>query len=152
MRKSGFTCAEWVSEQGKFTAFATVTFKQGRTLDDGRFMEITREEAEETCEAIRDRLFKKLRRKFRWVTSIETGHGEKRMHAHMAIEVPKHVEFSEFQNAFLSICHRMRWVRRICEVTEIIDNDGDCGSRRVIFYMFKEGVDALAVHASTLRI
>ena len=134
--------------------FATVTFKQALPFDGGHFVRNTPEDVDATCCVIRDRVYKKLKRTktpFPWITAIEAGGGEKRIHAHMAIRIPDDIGFNEFQDAFHYICGRMDWVHDRIEVTPIVDEDGERGSRKVIFYMLKEGADALAFNASSLR-
>ena len=154
MRKVDFELARWIDERGDFNVFATVTFKQALTFGGGHIVRNTRENVEATCGVIRDRVYKKLKRtktSFPWIATIETGGGEKRIHAHMAIQIPHDIEFKEFQDAFHDICGRMDWVYDRIEVTPIVDEDGERGSRKVIFYMLKEGADALAFNASSLR-
>lgn len=150
MRKSDYKFAEWIDSRFRFNVFATVTFKQAMVLSDGYFLRNSRDNVEATCCVIRDRVFKKLKRKYDWLTTIEEGGGEKRLHAHVAIALPSLTEFQEFDSVFLDICNRMDWVHSRIDVRTI--GDGNEESRKVIFYMFKEGVDALAVHASTLSI
>ena len=152
MSKKEFDCKEEIVRRFKFTAFATVTFKQERRYKDGCVAKLDRRKAEETCGVIRDRVFKKLKCECRWLTSIENGGGDKKVHAHMAIDVPSHISFERFQAVFLDICGRMDWVNERYEVVRIIDQNGECGNRKVIFYILKEGVDALALSASTFRV
>ena len=149
MRKTDFMMAEWLSSKDRFNGFGTVTFKQARSVDKGFLIYNSRENVEATCAAIRDRVFKHFKRKFTWVTAIEDGHGDKRIHAHMAIAVPAEIEFDEFQSVYLKMCGRMDWVYEVFDMRQIADQDGDSGSRKVIFYMTKEGADALALNATT---
>ena len=154
MSKVDFELARWIDERCDFNVFATVTFKQALTLGSGCFVRNTRGNVEATCGVIRDRVFKKLkqtRAPFSWVSTVETGGGEKRIHAHMAVQLPHDIEFEKFKEAFHEICGRMDWVHDRIEVTPIIDENGERGSRKVIFYMLKEGADALAFNASSLR-
>lgn len=179
MKKNDFELARWIDRQGDFNVFATITFKQTLAFNSGWLMRNTRESVVETycvkqalafnngiligntrenvdatCAAIRDRVLKKLKRSrapFRWMTTIEDGGGEKRLHAHMAIQLPCDIGFSEFSDVFHGICRRMDWVHDRVEVTPIVDESGERGSRKVIFYMLKEGADALAFNASSLR-
>jgi hypothetical protein len=152
MRKNDYDCAEKIVQRFNFTAFATITFRQDRCLNDGHVVRIDRQIAEETCGAIRDRVFKKLKCRFRWLTTIENGSGEKKIHAHLAIELPAHVAFEEFQEVFLDMCSRMDWVNERYEIVRVTDQDGESGNRKVIFYILKEGVDAIAVSASTFQV
>ena len=154
MQRVDFELARWIDEQGDLNVFATVTFKQALIIGGGHIVRNTRENVDATCGVIRDRVYKKLKRTktpFLWITTIETGGGEKRIHAHMAIQIPHDIEFREFQDAFHDICRRMEWVHDRIEVTPIVDEDGERGSKKVIFYMLKEGADALAFNASSLR-
>ena len=154
MRKVDFELARWIDERGDFNVFATVTFKQALTVSGGHFVRNTRDNVEATCGVIRDRVHKKLKRTktpFPWLATIEAGGGEKRIHAHMAIKIPHDIEFTEFQEAFHDICGRMDWVHDRVEVTPIVDEHDESGSRKVIFYMLKEGADALALNASSLH-
>ena len=150
MRKTDFELANWISKKDRFNGFATVRFKQARQFDGGSLVWITRDIVEETCVAIRDRVFKRLKRKFSWVTTIENGNGEKRMHVHMAIAVPNDISFDEFEMVFLEVCGRMEWVHKRVDLRSVVDSDQDEDIRKVIFYMFKEGGDAFAVNASSL--
>lgn len=152
MRKKDYECAEELVRQMHFSAFATITFKQERQCNDGHVVRIDRRIAEETCGAIRDRVFKRLKCRFRWLTTIENGGGSKKIHAHMAIDVPWHVSFEHFKEIFLDMCSRMDWVNERYEVVRVTDQDGECGNRKVIFYILKEGVDALALSASTFQV
>ena len=149
MRKTDFMMAEWLSSKDRFNGFGTVTFKQARSVDDRFLIYNSRENVEATCAVIRDRVFKHFKRKFTWVTAIEDGHGDKRIHAHMAIAIPDDIAFDEFQSVYLDMCGRMDWVYDVYDMRQITDQDGDSGSRKVIFYMTKEGADALALNAST---
>ena len=153
MRKSDFELARWIDERGDFNVFATVTFKQTLAFNSGTLIRNTRENVDATCGVIRDRVVKKLKRSsspLPWMTTIENGGGEKRLHAHMAIQLPRDIEFGEFSGVFHDICRRMDWVHDRIEVTPIADEKGERGSRKVIFYMLKEGADALAFNASSL--
>lgn len=152
MRKNDYDCAEEIVRRFKFTALATITFKQQRRLNNGHVARMNRQIAEETCGAIRDRVFRKLKCQFRWLTTIENGGGEKKVHAHIAIELPTHVSFDEFKEVFLDMCSRMDWVHERYEIVRVNDLDGECGNRRVIFYILKEGVDAIATSASTFQV
>ena len=152
MKKNEFELAQWIDNRCKFNAFATVTFKQAISLNDGHLLWNTRDNVEATCAVIRDRVFRRVKHEFQWLTSIEDGRGEKRLHAHMAFNVPSDVGFIAFEQTFIDICGRMDWVHSRIEVKPIASNDHESGSRKVVFYMLKEGVDALSVQASTLSI
>lgn len=142
-----FWLFEMERRKDRFNGFATVTFKQARQFDGGSLVWITRDVVEDTCSVIRDRVFKRLKRKFSWVTTIENGNGEKRLHLHMAIAIPDDISFDDFSMVFLDICGRMEWVHKRVDLRSVADSDHD--DRKILFYMFKEGGDALAVNAST---
>ena len=179
MRKIDFELARWIDGQGDFNVFATVTFKQALTFNSGTsirdtrkhvnvksnvkqmlafnsgiLIRNTRDNVDATCGVIRDRVFKKLKRSktpFPWMTTIENGGGEKRIHAHMAMQLPRDIEIGEFSDVFHEICGRMDWVHDRVEVTPIVDQNGERGSKKIIFYMLKEGADALALNGSSFR-
>lgn len=154
MRKIDFELARWIDGQGDFNVFATATFKQALTFSGGFLIKNTRENVDATCGVIRGRVFKKLKRSktpFPWITTIENGGGEKRIHAHMAMQLPRDIEFCAFHDAFHDICGRMDWVHDRVEVTPIVDENGERGSKKIVFYMLKEGADALALNASSFR-
>lgn len=179
MNKNDFELARWIDGRADFNVFATVTFKQALAFNSGSLIRNARERecvtccvrhalafnsgtlirntvenVDATCSVIRDRVFKKLKRSktpFPWITTIENGGGEKRLHAHMAMQLPRDIEFCAFHDAFHDICGRMDWVHDRVEVTPIVDQNGERGSKKIIFYMLKEGADALALNASSLR-
>jgi hypothetical protein len=150
MRKIDFEMANWVSRTWESDIFATVTFKQNVVQQDGSRYWTTWWDIERACAFIRDRMFRRCKGEFTWVTSIETGGGEKRMHAHIAMKKPDHIEFEEFRALFFDICNRIELVHDRIDVQPISNDDGGNGSRKVLFYMFKEGVDAISLSASHL--
>lgn len=152
MKKIDFEMASWVDSRSGCNVFATVTFKQNVVQQDGSRYWTTWWDIERTCAFIRDRMFRKCKEEFTWLTSIETGGGEKRMHAHIAIRKPDQIEFEEFQALFVGVCNRMELVHQRIDIRPISDCNGGDGSRKVLFYMFKEGVDALALSASHFSV
>lgn len=151
MKKIDFEMATWLDRGGEYDVFATVTFKQAFVYSDG-VVRLTRNEIENCCGFIRDRVFRKCKRKFLWITSIEGGAGGKRLHAHIAIRKPEDIEFSALHKVFVDACRRMHSVDDRIEMVPVVDSDDGDGSRKIIFYMLKEGVDAVSLHASHLNV
>lgn len=144
---------EWLSGLSEYEAFATITFKQSRPALSGVLVKATRDAIDETCCEVLRRVLKLIKKQgyalddIAWITTIEDGRGDGRLHAHMAITLPSGMEFEEFAECFLRIFQRMEWSRRIVEIKPIKQEEGAVQNQRIINYMLKEGLDSLSVNA-----
>jgi hypothetical protein len=144
---------EWLGGISEYKAFATITFKQARLASSGVLVKATRDAIDETCCEVQRRVLKLIKKQgyalddIAWITTIEDGHGEKRLHAHMAISLPSGMEFEEFAECFNRIVQRMEWCRPIFEIKQVKQQEGAVQNERIINYMLKEGLDSLSVNA-----
>ena len=150
--------ADWLTKNGQFNVFATVTLKQAIVRDDGIRQFVSREECSKTSCFLRDRVSNKVigRTRYKkgerldWAPVIESGFGEKRFHLHLMIGKPDEIPHEEFEQKFRDVCDQSIWVYRQIDIQEIRDIKGN-GCRAVAFYSLKEGIDALDLRSSFLR-
>ena len=144
----------WLSDSLAPNCFATITFKQCKHHDGGVREWINAEIAQNTCNELMLRCVKQTKKmnagandKPLWATFIEDGHGQKRLHAHMAINLPNVVSFEDFSRIFGDLCTRFDWIDDRFDVRRIEKIEDH---KRVIFYCLKDGVDAFQPNASRL--
>ena len=145
----------WLSDSLAPNCFATITFKQCKHHDGGVREWINAEIAQTTCNELMLRCARHMKKLIRaksydhplWATFIENGHGEKRLHAHMAINLPTVVSFEDFSRVFGNLCARFDWIDDRIDIKNITVSED---RKRVIFYCLKEGVDAFQPNASRL--
>lgn len=145
----------WLNDTLSANCFATVTFKQCKHHDGGVREWVNREIAANACDELMRRCVKWAKRTspednhhpILWATFIEDGFGAKRVHAHIAINMPNQISFDLFCETFNTLCSRFDWIDERVDIQPLADKD-DC--RRVVFYCLKEGSDAFHPTASRL--
>ena len=145
----------WLNDALSANCFATVTFKQCKHHDGGVREWINREIAANACDELLRCCVKWAKRispenthhPILWATFIEDGFSTKRVHVHIAINIPNHISFDLFCETFKTLCSRFDWVHERVDVREIMTAED---RRRIIFYCLKEGMDAFEPTASRL--
>ena len=149
---------DWLFKSGLFNISATVTLKQALPSDNGTLAFISYVDCSKTACVLRDRLTKKIigqsryrkGERLNWLTFIESGHGDKRLHLHLIIERPDSISFSAFKKLIGDVCSGLEWVYEQKEIKEIKDIAGS-GNRAATCYSLKEGGDAFDLQSSFLR-
>ena len=150
--------ADWLTKNGQFNVFATVTLKQAVCGRDGGLQFNSKERCSGTACLLRDWVSKEVigQRRYRhgerleWATFIESGFGDKRFHLHLMINKSDEITHEEFEQKFRYVCGRLDWVHKQIDIQQIKDIEGN-GRRAVAFYCLKEGIDALDLRSSSLR-
>ena len=148
---------DWFVERHEFNVLGTITFKQATRHSNGNREQYTREQFEETCGEVGRRVKKNLKSKYGklvndiyWVTSIENGHGDKRIHAHMMFDVSIKIDLLDFESAFRDICSRMDKIYDKIDLQELINHVGE-SKIAAMTYILKEGTDAISLSYSSIR-
>lgn len=147
--KSRSALVDWLTKNGQFNVFATVTLKQAIVRDDGFWQFISREECSKTSCFLRDRVSNKVigRTRYKkgerldWAPFIHFGLGEKRFHLHLMMGNPDEITHEEFKTVFDGVCDQSIWVYEQIDFKEIRDIKGN-GRRAVAFYSLRERTDA----------
>ena len=155
MRSDRTHIGKWLNDGLLVNCFATVTFKQCKHHDGGVREWINREIAANACDELMQRCVKRAKRaspenvhhQILWATFIEDGFATKRVHAHIAINIPNHISFDLFCDTFKTLCARFDWIHERVDVQEITTTED---RRGVISYCLKEGTDAFEPTASRL--
>lgn len=157
MSNTSTKIGNWLNDTMNVNCFATITFRQCKHHDGGVREWVNAEIIQSACNEIMLRCVKKTKhispsneqKSLFWATFIEDGHGNKRLHAHIAISRPSHISFVQFSQIFYDLCTRFDWIDERVEIKEINGHDDQ---RRVLFYCLKEGVDAFQPNASRLAL
>jgi hypothetical protein len=71
------------------------------------------------------------------VVAVEGAELSKRIHAHLALSAPDHINFDEFKVIIERLLPQCRWINKKCEIKPYLDSGW-------LDYMFKTGQEALA--------
>jgi hypothetical protein len=146
---------DWISGQGRFDTWITVTLKQ-RTHDK-LSRKITEDDVRRTAWILRDRITR--HRKLNWVTFIHGG-DVCRYHLHIMMERQKNKTAEDIHNKIMELKRILIWIYDIVEVKNIENIDyvydelkhryEKFSSRRMAGYgLAKNGIDGFCAEASS---